>query len=81
MAAEDSSSTGILKVDEEELFSVESCWVEARTTCDHLSFKSSYYDSMYLEIKTNQGVITLLKTGCVLAAKIFSAIVLSISTW
>ncbi|XP_042465032.1 RING finger protein ETP1-like isoform X1 [Zingiber officinale] len=55
MAAEDSSSTGILKVDEEELFSVESCWVEARTTCDHLSFKSSYYDSMYLEIKTNQG--------------------------
>ncbi|KAG6474313.1 hypothetical protein ZIOFF_068239 [Zingiber officinale] len=37
MAAEDSSSTGTLKVDEEELFSVESCWVEARTTCDHLS--------------------------------------------
>ncbi|KAG6526462.1 hypothetical protein ZIOFF_016447 [Zingiber officinale] len=44
----------------------------------HQQSKSSYYDSMYLEIKTNQGVITLLKTGCVLAAKIFSAINLEI---
>ncbi|KAG6521142.1 hypothetical protein ZIOFF_018208 [Zingiber officinale] len=37
MAAEDSSSAGTLKVDEEQLFIAESRWVEALTTCDHLS--------------------------------------------
>ncbi|KAG6519330.1 hypothetical protein ZIOFF_022823 [Zingiber officinale] len=36
MVAEHSSSTGTLKVDEEEFFGVESRWVEAGTTCDHL---------------------------------------------
>ncbi|KAG6522271.1 hypothetical protein ZIOFF_019409 [Zingiber officinale] len=36
MVAEHNSSTGTLKVDEEEFFGVESRWVEAGTTCDHL---------------------------------------------
>ncbi|KAG6468055.1 hypothetical protein ZIOFF_072621 [Zingiber officinale] len=36
MVAEDSSSMGTLKVDEEELFGVESHWVKAQMACDHL---------------------------------------------